>query len=99
MGMMQSLDRVKLALKPGKGIDGSDQLEVQHLDRNDLIVVRVRTPYLSKATLADQAVELVPGNLERVCAVQLSTLTIAVRDASSFCASRDNPARSVPSSP
>ena len=64
--MMQALDRVELALESGQGVDRAHQLEVQDLDRDDLTVFGVRTPHLSEAALADQAVELVLRNLECV---------------------------------
>src|SRR5262245_50952027 len=67
VGMVQALDRIELALEPGQSIDRADQLEVQHLDRDEITTAAgVCTPHLSEAAFADQAVELVPRYLERV---------------------------------
>src|SRR5690348_906296 len=76
--MVEPLDGLELALEPGHRVDRSDQLEVQHLDRDALAIrVALRAPHLPESAFTDQAIELMSRKHDGLGAVQQSTLTIA----------------------
>ena len=61
--MIESLDRVELALEPGQRIVRANQLEMKNLDRDETaIVLARRAPYLTEPTFADQTIDAITIN-------------------------------------